>query len=73
MTSIPVPEAVAGPPLGSQGFRTLGWAPSVGEDAALEPEAAYNHQGRPYLWRGTAEGVKHLVLHSGSRDEVTGA
>lgn len=30
-------------------------------------------QGGPDPWRGTAEGVQHLVLYSGSGDEVTGA
>lgn len=71
MTSVAVPKAVAGPPLGSRGFPTPGWAPSAGGDAALESEAAYSRQGRPHLWRGTASGVKHLVLRLGSGDEAS--
>lgn len=46
-------------------------SPSAEGDAALESEAAYSHQGRPYLWCGTAERVELLVLHSGSRDGVS--
>lgn len=59
-----VPRGAAGLPLVSRGFLALDWAPSAGADVALESDAAYSHQREPYLWCGTADGIKHLVLHS---------
>lgn len=61
-------RGAAGPSLGLWGFLTLDWAPSAGGDVALESDVAYSHQRGPYLWCGTADGMKRLVLHSGSRD-----
>lgn len=57
--------------LGSRGFLTLDWAPSAGGDVTLESDAAYSHQRGPYLWCGTADGIKQLVLHSGSGNGVS--
>lgn len=33
---------------------------------AVKSDVAHSHQRGPNLWCGTADGVKYLILHSGS-------